>query len=246
MFRLSDNFIVGGYGPASGFPGSWCRRSHGNTFLVVSSSNRFFWYWNPVHFSLLSPSDAFFLSLYLHPRMEMTRVLFSLVLLLCAWYKEWGASTCCLSLLSTFRRQGEAADCHQSLSDCLGVTQVLCSPQSEMCPSPLFPLAFTSSRPLLVWIKELHLFCACSTCRKALFLFRPCDDINLPASIGRCSLGAHCEQRPDCLGVNAISPLPAFLPAETLLSFSFLTFKMGVRTPWWGEGIEALLWRWRN
>lgn len=158
MFRLSDNFIVGGYGPASGFPGSWCRRSHGKTFLVVSSSNRFFWYWNPVHFSLLSLSDAFFLSLYLHPRMEMTRVLFSLVLLLCAWYKEWGASTCCLSLLSTFRRQGEAADCHRSLSDCLGVTQVLCSPQSEMRPSSLFPLAFTSSRPLSVWIKELHLF----------------------------------------------------------------------------------------
>lgn len=98
-FRLSDNFIVGGYGPASGFPESCCRRSHGNTFLVVSSSNRFFWYWNPVQFSLLSPSNAFFLSRCLHPRMEMTRVLFSLMLLLCAWYKEWGASTCCLSLL---------------------------------------------------------------------------------------------------------------------------------------------------
>lgn len=49
------------------FSESWCRRSHGNTFLVVSSSNRFFWYWNPVQAFLLSPSNAFFLSLAYTP-----------------------------------------------------------------------------------------------------------------------------------------------------------------------------------
>ena len=242
MFRLSDNFIVGGYGPASGFPG---RRSHGNTFLVVSFSSRFFWYWNPVHFSLLSPSDAFFLSLYLHPWMEITRVLFSLVLLLCARYKEWGASTCCLNLLKVpleGRKRTVTRVCETAL-----VSHRSSAPLSLKCA--LLHFSCWHSLPLGPSQSELSnviFFCACSTCRKALFLFCPCDDINLPAPLGRCSLGAHCEQSPDCLGVNAISPLPAFSPAETLLSFSFLTFKMGVRTLWWGEGIEALLWRWRN